>query len=243
MVGVGGGVNSREALAAAHEVEQRLPPGRRRRRVVRIVEERAGRAGEEDRVVLLQVLLVDVGGIVGDGRRPRAGLLAQLLDRAAGQRNRRMHEARGLAEHQHLARLLRLGRRRRRQRRHHRLDVLRLRRLILARAPAAARRYLRSRHRSGEPGGNLLLAERAGLGGIPLAKPALERRAHLVAGGRAVLVGVDGREEPCGCGPAATSAPARRRARRRLLRRSKPAAERRGKHGADKRRRQNLECI
>ena len=81
MVGVGGGVNSREALAAAHEVEQRLPPGGRRRRVVRIVQERAGGAGEEDRVVLLQVLLVDVGGIVGDGRRPGAGLLAQLFDR------------------------------------------------------------------------------------------------------------------------------------------------------------------
>ena len=64
-------MDAREALAAAHEVEERLPARRRRRRVVRIVEERAGRAGQEDRVVLLEVRLVDVGGIVGDRRASR----------------------------------------------------------------------------------------------------------------------------------------------------------------------------
>ena len=169
MVGVGGGVNPGEALAAANELEERLPPCRRRRRVVRVVEECAGRAGEEDRVVLLEILLGDVRGIVGDGRRPRARLLSELVNRAAGEGNRRMHEARRLAEHQHLARLLRLGRRRRRQRRYHRLDVLRLRRLILTTgATAAACRYRGRRHRRREPGGNLLLAERAGLGSCPI---------------------------------------------------------------------------
>ena len=39
------------------------------------------------------------------------------------ERNRRVHESAGLAEHEHLARLLRLGRRRGRERRQHRLHV------------------------------------------------------------------------------------------------------------------------
>ena len=62
MVRVGGRVDPAEPLAAAHEVEERLAPCRRGGGVVRIVEERAGRAGEEDRVALLQVLLGDVRG-------------------------------------------------------------------------------------------------------------------------------------------------------------------------------------
>ena len=57
------------------------------------VEEAAGRAREEERVVLLQVLGVDVRRIVGDRRRPGAGLLAELLDRLGGERNRRVHVA------------------------------------------------------------------------------------------------------------------------------------------------------
>jgi hypothetical protein len=88
MVGVARGVNPGETLAAAHEVEQRLPPCRRRRRVVRVVEERAGRAGEEERVVLLEILLGDVGGVVGDGSRPGPGLLSELIDGPPGERNR-----------------------------------------------------------------------------------------------------------------------------------------------------------
>jgi hypothetical protein len=48
-----------------------------------------------------------------------------------------VHEAGRLAEHQHLARLLRFGRRRRRQGCDHRLDVLRLRRLVLRTSPSA----------------------------------------------------------------------------------------------------------
>ena len=93
MVGVARGVDAGEALAAAHEVEERLAPRRGRRRIVRIVEERAGGAGEEDGVVLLQVRVVDVGRVVGDRRRPRAGLLADLLDGARGERDRRVDEA------------------------------------------------------------------------------------------------------------------------------------------------------
>ena len=53
VVAIGRGMDADEALAAAHEVEQRLAAGGRRRGISRIVEERAGRAGEEDRVVLL----------------------------------------------------------------------------------------------------------------------------------------------------------------------------------------------
>jgi hypothetical protein len=80
-------VDPGEALTAPHEVEERLAARGRGRGVVRIVQEGAGRAREEDSVVLLQVLLVDVRGVVGDGGHPGAGLLAHLLDHAGGERN------------------------------------------------------------------------------------------------------------------------------------------------------------
>ena len=83
------------------------------------VEEAARRVGQEQRVVLLEVLRVDVGRIVGNRRRPRAGLLAELFDRLRGNRDRAVDEAARVAEHQDLARLCRLGWRRRGKRRHH----------------------------------------------------------------------------------------------------------------------------
>ena len=72
MIGIGGGVDAGQALAPAHEIEQRLSASRGRRR------DRSGRRGtprgarQEDRVVLPQVLLVDLRGIVGHRRRPGA---------------------------------------------------------------------------------------------------------------------------------------------------------------------------
>ncbi len=97
-----------------------------------------GRAREEERVVLLEVLGVDVRRVVRDRRRPGAGLLAELLDRLGGQRNRRVHVAARVAEHQDLPRLGRLGRRGRGQRRHHLRHVVRAGRLARRRQIAAA---------------------------------------------------------------------------------------------------------
>src|SRR6185503_20923072 len=92
-----------QALPAAHEVQQRLPARRGGGGVLRIVQELAGGAGQEDGVVLREVLLVDVGGVVGDGGGPRACLLAHLLDGPRGQRDRRVHVAGGPSEHEHAA--------------------------------------------------------------------------------------------------------------------------------------------
>ena len=103
MVGVARGVNPGQPFSAANELEERFASRRGRGRIVRIVEELAGRARQKDRVVLLQVLLGDVGRVIRDRRGPRAGLLAHLLDRARGQRNRRVDISGRPREHQHLA--------------------------------------------------------------------------------------------------------------------------------------------
>ena len=180
-----------EALPAAHEVDERLSASCRGGGVVRIVEECAGRAGEKDCIVLLEVRLVDVSRVVRDRRSPRAGLLSHLLDRPPGERNRRVHEAGGLAEDEHLAGLLRLGGRRGRQRGQHGRDVCRIRRLVLCRASTAAGRRCRRWQHGVQSSQELFLRQKAGLRGIPLSEPFLERRPHLVARHRAVLVGVD----------------------------------------------------
>ena len=195
MVRVSRRVDAREAFPAAHEVEERLPACRRRRRVVRIVEERAGRARQEDRVVLLEVRLVDVGRVVGDRRAPRAGLLAHLFDGPARERNRRMHEARRpwrarapcaaasawrgpLAGSAAIMACTCSG-----------LGVCGLCRRpgpgrIRRAAPAGRQRRIQARQ-------ELLLRQEAGLGAIPFREPLVERRLHLVARDGAVLVGVD----------------------------------------------------
>ncbi len=123
VIRVGAGVNHRQPLAAADEVHERLAAGGRGLRAGGVVEVGAGGAGEEDRVVLLQVLGGDDGGIVGDDGRPRARLLAHRLDGPGRERDRRVDEAGGLGQHQHAARLLGRGRRGVGQRRHHLHEV------------------------------------------------------------------------------------------------------------------------
>ena len=115
-----------------------------------------GRAREEERIVLLEVLGVDVRRVVRDRRRPGAGLLAELLDRLGGQRNRRVHVAARVAEDEDLPRLGRLGRRGRRKRRHHLRHVvgagrLTRRRQIAAAAARGTRRRARAAPRAPPP--------------------------------------------------------------------------------------------
>ena len=110
MIRVGGRMDPRDALAAAHEIEQRVAPCRGRCRIGGIVEKESRRAGEEDGVVPLQVLLGNIGGVVCDDGIPGPGLLSEGFDRARRKRNRRMDKARGPRKHEHRARLL--GRRR-----------------------------------------------------------------------------------------------------------------------------------
>ena len=81
VIRIAGRVDSRDALAAADEFEERPPARIGAGLVVRVVEETAGRAVEHDGVVLFQVLCSEIREIVGGRRRPRAGFLAELLDR------------------------------------------------------------------------------------------------------------------------------------------------------------------
>jgi hypothetical protein len=96
-------VDAGQALAAAHEVEQRLAARGGGRGVLGIVEELAGGAGQEERVVLREVLLVDVGRVVGDGGGPGARLLAHLLDGRARRAGSTSARSRRPAEHEHAA--------------------------------------------------------------------------------------------------------------------------------------------
>jgi hypothetical protein len=111
MIGIRGGVDASQALAAAHEVEEGLSARRRGQGVLGIVEELARGAGQEERVVLREVLLAHVRGVVGDRGRPGTGLPAHLLDGARGQRDRRVHVASGPPEDEHPARPARDDRR------------------------------------------------------------------------------------------------------------------------------------
>ena len=56
MVGIAGGVNSGQALAAADEIQQRFAPRGSGCGIVGIVEELAGGVVQEEEVVLLQIL-------------------------------------------------------------------------------------------------------------------------------------------------------------------------------------------
>ena len=178
-----------QALAAAHEVEQRLAARRRGRGVLRIVEEVTGGAREEDRVVGLQVLLGDVGRVVGDRRRPGAGLLAEFLDGAGRERDGRVRVPGGARDHQHLARRLRLGRCRRGQRGDHRLDVSGARRARVGAAAAALRARRRQHPREAED--HRFAGEAVGIGRLPGREPLPGARPRLVARERAVLVAVE----------------------------------------------------
>ncbi len=151
-------VNATDALAAAHERDERRLARFDHLLGVRLpsrlaVEEAAGRAREEQGVVLLEVLRVDVRGIVGDRRRcPRARLLAEFLDRPGRERNRGMDVAARIAEHQDLPSPRRLGWRRRGQRGHHLRHIVRARRLADGRqVTAAAARRERAGAAAGAP--------------------------------------------------------------------------------------------
>ena len=182
-----------------------LPPRTKSRRALRraavadgsfgVVEECAGRAREKDGVVLLEIGVVDVGRVVGNGRRPGTGLLADLFDRSRRERDRRVHETRRPGQHEDLARLLRLGRRRGGQCRHHRRDVFSSGCLVLRwRAASPAGRGCCRKHRA-EPHEDLLERQRIALGFVPLGVPLVERALQLLTSDGAVLVGVDEREE------------------------------------------------
>src|SRR5579862_74440 len=67
VVRIGRGVDTGNALAISHKIEECRPAGRSYCRV-RVVKEAAGCAVEENEVVLFQVSRVDVGRIVGDRR-------------------------------------------------------------------------------------------------------------------------------------------------------------------------------
>ena len=132
VIRVAGGVNPGHALAARQEVLERLAARVGDGLVVRVVEERAGGVREEDRVVLLQVLGGDVVDVPRRRRRPRAGLLAHLLDHFRRERNRRVLESgrREPRPDQDLARLLRRCRRlvgKQAERRDHSRHVVRTR--------------------------------------------------------------------------------------------------------------------
>ena len=129
------GMNAGQPFAPADEVEQGLPPRGGQRRVGRVVQERPRGAGQEHRVVLLEVLGRNVCRVVGDRRRPCTGLRPHRLDRLCGERNRRVHEAGGVRLDQDFARMQRARGRTAGERRHHRVDRCRLRRLRLPAAP------------------------------------------------------------------------------------------------------------
>ena len=197
VIRVGRRMDAGEPLAAAHEVEERLPARGRRRGVAGIVEERAGRACKKDSVVLLEVGVVDVRRVVGDRRRPRAGLLAHLLDRVRGQRNRRVDEPRGLAEDEHLSRL-------------HWLAPARWSgsaAIIASTVTGCGVCWLRAasahverrgqpgrRHCRVERGRELVAGDGAGSGRVRRGEPLASRGLQFLAGDDAVLVGVS-REE------------------------------------------------
>src|ERR1043166_2423032 len=101
-------MNRGEPLAAANEIEQRRSSRIRCGGVVRVVEETSCGAREERRVVLLQIRRVEIRGVVGDRRAPRAGLRAERLDRFRGEWNGRVDISGGAAKHEHLSWLLRL---------------------------------------------------------------------------------------------------------------------------------------
>jgi hypothetical protein len=177
-------VEAGDALAAADEGHERRLPRLVRRIIARRVEEEAGRVVQEDRVVVRQVLRVDVGGVVADRGGPGAGLLAELLDKPRGERDRRVDEAARRREDEDLPRLLRLRRRPVRERGHHRIHVLRARHARVAAPPAA-----------------LSLGDRGTMtpSCCAVIDPALPYRLprtnaegarHLIAGERAILVGV-----------------------------------------------------
>src|SRR5205823_2368671 len=73
VVRIGGGVNAGQTLSTFYEFEKRLPAGLGRRLVVRIVQKLARGAVKKQRIILLQIVGSDRGGIVTYGRHPRAG--------------------------------------------------------------------------------------------------------------------------------------------------------------------------
>src|ERR1017187_5866102 len=92
MVGVGRGVNASNALSASHEIEERRATRCRGYRVG-VVQETARGAVEENRIVLLQVVGVDVSQTVGDCRRPQVALVAERFHGLRSHGNRRVHES------------------------------------------------------------------------------------------------------------------------------------------------------
>ena len=112
----------------------------------------------------------DGGGVVGDGRGPRAGLGAKRFDGLGGERNAGVDEAGGLGEDQDLARLLGLGGRLIGEGGHHLLDVLGLGGLVLRDWAAAGAGRLRSRPgQSGRDRGRQLILSRGRTPGSHLA--------------------------------------------------------------------------
>ena len=189
-------MNPGQTFAAAYEVEECLPARGRRRRVAGIVQERPGRACQEHRVVLLEVLGRDVRRVIRDRRRPRAGLRSQSLDRFCGERNRRVDEPGRVRLDQHFARPHWPRRCSCGQRRHHRFDGNRLRGLRLRAASAHVERRGQPgrRHCRVERGRELVAGDGAGFGLVGRGEPLASRGFQFLAGDDSIFVGVS-REE------------------------------------------------
>src|SRR5579863_2483984 len=84
MVRIGRGVNACEPLSAFHEVKERLPARLGCRFIMRFIQKHTGRAVQEDRVIMLEIVGSDRGGVVSDCRHPRARLVSQILHHLRG---------------------------------------------------------------------------------------------------------------------------------------------------------------
>ena len=209
MVGIAGGVNPRQALAGPDEFEQRLLARLGRGGIVRIVQECPRSVVQEDQIVLLEILRGDGGGIVCDGCGPGAGLGAQGIHRLRCQRNAGVHKAGCLGQHQHLARLLRLGRRFVRQCGHHLLHVLRFGSLVLrCGTPPGRGRRRRLGQCGSQRGGKLIRRQRARPPGIAVGQPLGKGRLQFVARDKPVLIQVGDGEDAGSRSPASAAAPA-----------------------------------
>src|SRR6185312_11639916 len=75
VIRIAGRMDAGDSLSIADEIEKGLLSCRRRRGIVRIVEEFTGRARQEDGVVLLEIVGGECRRVVGRVGRPRARFL------------------------------------------------------------------------------------------------------------------------------------------------------------------------
>src|ERR1700684_798252 len=101
MIRIGRSVHASETFSPLNKIEERLPTYLGCRLVVGIIQKLAGGAIEENRIVLGEILRRHHGGIVGNGRHPRACLVSEILNHLRRQRDGTMYPADSLAQHQY----------------------------------------------------------------------------------------------------------------------------------------------